>query len=650
MPKNSRRYRGPAELAERRASTPTTPSGRFGPAGRLVRAIAARIRHARPRREVVILGSLALALIIGIGSIGGAYLLYRSNHDWASVATVNGQSISREQLRGRIAVLALLAQERDGFVSDALARGDITSAQAATLRTTIAATTSLEAARQSLIDDELLRQLASRDGVATPASPNPWAEATADAASDVGHRVRYIRFGLPASTTSGPTTPASGSWPGAAAANVDATVTRIRTELGTDTPVATIVTDLHDAGWQVIGSDVAVSADGSPADPSLDLDPAIAAAALTGRPGDIVGPSTDEYGRLAIGKMLGAPDTTTLSRRLPYDADKAKLDTAALQTWADGRALRDALTKHLIAGWSKGVNEAHFRELVVGDAPASSETPGPSVELSALALDRLKGVDQTSIPGAPAGLDLGADSLAKSLKAMGSTERAALFRSLVAAANAASPARDSTTSSGEIGFYTKDALTPDVGKATFAGSIRSGDVIGPVTTSAGHELFLVEARYTGTLDDRSKIALGQIRSDPAPDPVAYAKQYSPADVALATDADWRAEPEFGPDEPVRAALFDTAIGALSDPFVLDGKLAVAIVSERHTAVPDARSLARLTLDGYAAWFAAELSKAKITESANPLPEPEPSASPPISVAPIPTSGPVLQTPVLPSLP
>jgi hypothetical protein len=82
----------------------------------------------------------------------------------------------------------------------------------------------------------------------------------------------------------------------------------------------------------------------------------------------------------------------------------------------------------------------------------------------------------------------------------------------------------------------------------------------------------------------------------------------------------------------------------------DGKLALAIVSERQTAVPDARTLARLTLDGYAVWFAGETAKSKITESDNPLPELEPSASPTISAAPIPTSGPVLQTPVLPSLP
>jgi hypothetical protein len=211
-------------------------------------------------------------------------------------------------------------------------------------------------------------------------------------------------------------------------------------------------------------------------------------------------------------------------------------------------------------------------------------------------------------------------------------------------------ALNASGTSGELGFYTKGELAPDAGKAAFADSTHTGDVIGPISTSAGPELFLVEARYGGTLDDRSKVALGQVRVDPAPDLAAYTRQFSPADVSLATDAGWRAEPEFGSTESVRAALFGTAIGTLSDPFVLDGKLAAAVVSERKTAVPDARTLARLTLDGYDAWFGSEYARAKITRSDHPLPELEPSASPSPTPAPALPSAPVLVTPNVPAIP
>jgi hypothetical protein len=650
MPKNSSRYRGPAERAERRPKATTRPSGRFGRVRGLFGAAGARIHRPHPRREVVIVGSLALAVVVGLGSIGGAYLLYRSDHDWASVATVNGHSISREALRGRMAVLALLAQDRSGFIGSAALAGNLSSDEAVALKRQAAGATSLEAARESLIDDELLRQLAAREGIATPASPDPRVEGVTYASSDAVRRVRYIRFGLPVATASGGGTPgpSTGTWPAASQANVDATTARIRTELAADTPVITIVAALHDAGWQVIGEDVAVSAQGVPADSSLDLDPTIAESTLAGEPGDIVGPTTDVYGRVSIGKVLATPNTTVTSRQLAVDADKAQID-AALQSWADGQALRRAVSAHLIADWSKGVSEAHFRELVVGAAPDSSGTAGPWVELSGLVVDRLNGADASTIAGAPAGLDLAADSLAKTLKSMTSTNRTALFRALVTAANRP-PAPDATNTSGELGFYTKDGLVPDVGKAAFADSTHSGDVIGPISTAAGPELFLVESRYAGALDARAKVALGQIRNDPAADPVTYAKLYSPADVALATDAGWRAEPEFGPTEPVRAALFDTPIGNLSDPFVLDGKLALAIVSERQTAVLDSRTLDRLTLDGYDVWFAAEYAKAKITRSDHPLPELEPSASPSATAVPALPSAPTLETPNLPPIP
>lgn len=58
------------------------------------------------------------------------------------------------------------------------------------------------------------------------------------------------------------------------------------------------------------------------------------------------------------------------------------------------------------------------------------------------------------------------------------------------AANAA-PGSNTSGASGEIGFATKDGLVPDVGKAAFDAKVRSGDILGPITTSAGPQLFLL---------------------------------------------------------------------------------------------------------------------------------------------------------------
>ena len=206
MPKNSNRYRGTAARARGADADRKNAARSYGRLGRLREAfgnVTARIRRPRPSREAVVFGALSLAIVLGVGSLGAGWALYRNNHDWTAVASVNGHAISREALRGRIAVLALLVQERSSFVAGGVIPGNLTADQVAVLQNGIAAAATLDAARESLIDDELLRQLASRDGIATPASPDPWAEGTAYASSPVAHRVRYVRFGLPGSTAAG---------------------------------------------------------------------------------------------------------------------------------------------------------------------------------------------------------------------------------------------------------------------------------------------------------------------------------------------------------------------------------------------------------------------------------------------------------------
>jgi hypothetical protein len=636
-------------MAKRRTSTYRPAKTREGGSAGGGSGDRRRLRLPRLRREVVLIGGLAAAVVLAVATLGGAFLLAKADHDWTSVATVNGHSISREQLRARVSVLTFLAQERYAFIGHEAPGSFFTPDELSGLEASASAPLNdiVTAARESLIDDELQRELVARERVATPAAPDPWAEALSYVASDLAHQVRIVRFGLPTTTGSTSTPSVSNPWPVATSANVAAATQRLRTELSAGTKVETIVAGLHDAGWDVVGEDVAVSSTGTPADTSLALDPEIAAAAQSSAIGALLGPATDEYGRVSMGRVLTPADTFTIARTMPGDAGIAKVDTGALQDWANAQALRAALSATLLERWEReGVTLAHFRELVIGDAPGSSGTAGPWVELSGLALDRLASVSPSSIPGAPAGLELGAAPLAKTLRAMSVPDRTKLFGALVTAANAA-PGSDTSETSGEIGFATRDGLVSELGKAAFDAQVRTGDILGPITTSAGPQLFVVEARFGGALDDRAQAALREVRLDPSPDLVAYTTRFSPADVALARDGGWRADAEFGSDEDVRSALFDTPLGSLSDPFVLDGKLACAIVDSRSSGVPSARTTARLSLDGFDAWYHDERLAATITRSVDPLPELA-SPSPSASVA-LPTM-PGLSTPALPSIP
>jgi hypothetical protein len=599
------------------------------------------------RRELAVLGGFALVAVVAASLLGGAILLAKADRDWATVASVNGHNISREALRARMSILKFVATEQYEFDAAQARKETITAAQLSGVQAAAAAVLAdpLTAARESLIDDELIRQLAAREGVARPADPDAQAEALAYASADVAHQIRTVRFGLPTSTAS--STPAgagANAWPAATQTNLAAATERVRKELTAGTAVETIVAGLHDAGWVVLSENVAVSATGVPADASLQLDPQIAASAETAKVGDLLGPATDEYGRVSMALALDPARTDGLHNKVIGDSVAAKLDMAALQDWANGRALRRALSAALLQRQSaNGVNLAHFRELVIGDAPTSGSA-GPWVDLSGLALDRLASVSPGSIAGAPAGLDLHGDALAKTLANLSAADRTRLFGALVVAANAAPGG--GVSKSGDIGFVTKDGIIPDLGKAAFDAKAKIGDVLGPITTANGPQLFLVEARFGGSLDERARAALGEVRADASPDPLAYTTRFSPTDVPLARDAGWRADAEFGADEDVRAALFDTPIGQLSGPYVLDGKLACAIVDSRQTGVVSARTSARLFLDGFDAWYHTEHTKASITRSDNPLPELAPSPSPTHALL----TMPALDTPILPVVP
>ena len=642
MPRQTSKYRVASVRARQEAAARGT--GRFGRVRRALGAVRGRLPHPRRRREIAVISGLALAVILGLGSLGGAWLFYRNDHDWTAVANVNGTPISREALRGRINVLSLLAERRVYYVGAGADAAGIDAGQRASLVSQIQATIAdpVTAARDSLIADELLRQLAARDGVATPAAADPWAEAATYATSDLARKVRYIRFGLPAAGSTTAATQPGGAWPAASTANVAAATERLESELADGTAATVIVAGLHDAGWQVTGQDVSVSRSGVPSDLNLELDSSIAAATLSGKVDDVLGPTTDLYGRVAMGRLIEISNMSSAKDRISGMADAAKVDGASIQSWANGQALKRAVTAHLLAGWRSGVEQAHFRELVIGAAPTSG-TAGPWVQLSSLAVDRVSSLDASKIPGAPAGLDLHPDALAAALRNLGAAERVKLWDALAAAANAG--LASGTVRSGDIGYYTKDQLLPDVGKAAFEDKVKDGDVLGPITTASGPQLFLVRSRYSGTLDERATAALAQVRADPAADPATYTAKFSPTDAPLAADAGWRAKVEFASTEPASGALFDTAIGTLSDPFVLDGKLALGLVDQRRTATPDARMADRLTLDGFDAWFATELHNATITRNPTPLPELVPSASP--TAAP---SVPALETLSLPSVP
>ena len=160
-------------------------------------------------------------------------------------------------------------------------------------------------------------------------------------------------------------------------------------------------------------------------------------------------------------------------------------------------------------------------------------------------------------------------------------------------------------------------MIPQLGDIAFGPAVN-GDVIGPVSTIAGTELFILRARFQGALDERANAAL--VEAQTTADLVALARRISPRGQARRAEGDlWRAEDEMIGSTLHRAAYLDTPVGLLSDPIVLDGQIVAVQPLERAVDVVDALTLARLRVWGFETWLADKLARASIIRDPEPLP-------------------------------
>ena len=589
--------------------------------------VATKSRRRRPDLAPAFL--LAGAVVVALAILGAFVVSTIADRDWHEVASVNAVSIDRAQLRNRIALDAFLARVRTESIRAATQAGRLTADTGATLDQQIASDSDpANRALDELIDEAAVRQGAQTLGVAPPTA-DAGAELLAATIIDARLHVRWVTLTAPAPPKPPPPDPG------------------VADALRAGTLPSAIATAATAAGWTASGSDVwlptdgpAPSAQGAPVAPSgsSDVPASLLVAARSASKGSILGPFTDEVtGAVTTGLLVEVARDGPSAISLRQQAADSAVDSAGLEAWAQAHALQRAVTDHLLATWSTTpIDEVRAAELVLGPPPDGGN-PGPYVELGHLVVKQLDAAPaEASAP--PSAADIAAH-----LRSLPLVDRLHRFTALVGIANS-TPSTDPLARSGEVGIVTNNNLVPALGTLAFAASARSGDVLGPIQTSVGDEVFLLEARYQGALDDATIAALIAARA-PDADLAAMAARIDPRLVARATAGPWRARPEFSAAAPA-AALFDTPVGVVADPLVISGELVVPQVLDHQRVPAGGEVLARLRLTGFSTWLSDLRAVATIRRDADPLgsgqPSPEPSGT---GVPKIP-----LETPFLPSLP
>jgi hypothetical protein len=578
----------------------------------------------------VALGSVVLLAVV---LLGATTFMFLNDRDWALVVRVGDHDINRAALRDREAVLQFVVADQLNWIDIAHRSGRMDERESAAITADLNETLAdpRAAAISSLVDGSLVHAYVSSEHIETEDADSGH-ELLRARISLTERRLSWVRIAWQPGAGASPEAPAESAGDVPDQATLAGVGNAVREALSSGADRATVAEEYRTAGWLATADTLWLPIVG----PAQGIDAEVVAAARAAAPGPmepVVG-----IGWVTIADIV---DTEPIPAQGPgaqfvaTDARESGVPESALRAWATERVEARAVRLSLEAAWLGVPTEVvRAAEVVIG--PADPEgAGGPWVQLAHLVI--------ADLPPAniPAGDGTSAERLAASLRTLAPADRRARFWALVGEAGA------NGGRSGELGFFVKEQLAAALAEGAFAAGVASGDVLGPITTDHGEELFLVEAKYEGALDDRAIGALMELRAGTT-SLFDMARSLAPGEAARAVGGPWRAAPELPAESAAYQALFQTPVGELSDPFILGDQLVVARILEHTTAPPDEDALARLNVNGFDAWLAGQRTEATITYA----PGEEAQSSPPPTDGGIPTQLPQAtpRLPVLPSVP
>jgi len=540
---------------------------------------------------VVVLALLILAVAAGVN--------WYSQH-LATVATVNGQTITIDDFTNRYTVDLWRINAVESKIRDAASAGLITNDQrdqeiASVEQEKSDPNTIAGESLQSLIDAKIQGQLAAQMGIdITDADVDA---ALLKEATNAEERHAWVIEVAPTIAT-GATTPTAGA---DALALTKADALLIRLKNGEDwATVAKASTDplAQDGGDQ-----------GFIAKESSELDPPLLNA-LFALPGNgLTGVVKGQDGTYRIGRVTqivaGSVDANYVqsiqNAGVPLDAYRAAVR-------AD--ATRQALTDRIIADdTTKPTVQRHVLELkLTQDFDQSTNEPILTDQVDVRHILYAPG-GKENVSSPPPSNDPGWDAAKAKADA---TYQALLADPSKFAAIAKSDSADtqSAANGGDIGYTTQANLDPAFGTAVFKAGLRPYEILPPVRSVYGwHVIQFI---------DRKQPALTRMNTyiNELTGPMAYAdfstlaRVYSEAaDASNGGDMGWVAHDQL--TQTLEDGIFSTPVGSISNMVVDGADLYIFKVLEEQTRLPDADQIATLKDSAFSNWYDTQKTKATV---------------------------------------
>ncbi|MFN8517841.1 MAG: peptidylprolyl isomerase [Chloroflexota bacterium] len=421
----------------------------------------------------VTLGFIALTIVAVAVVVLGLLWQYWDEH-LKSVATVDGTAISRDQWRDRANLEDFRLEREDRWVTEAAAAGELTAAQADARHTEISTarddvtTTALD----SLISLTLQNQLATGRGIAITDADVDAAMAQ-DAQKPETRRVSVIEVAPESDANTGATT-------GAQRQEALANARAAQAALAAGTPFADVAKEYSTATDAATGGDRGIVGRDD-----TTLDPALLQAVFSVAEGEdtpLLQDAAGTYLLAQVATVVPATDdasfTSDLEERISSGAyrDNVRLETLAQRLKDD--VVADATDGpkaqvHLAEIWLSGdttaeddsgrIHAAHILYSPDDDPSAASTVPATD--------------PSWTVAQAQAGI-----TAAELLRITDTTTRSNAFTEL------AKQGDDSTsTSGGDLGWFSRDAMIPEFADPLFdnVATLQPGDIVGPVRSDYG---------------------------------------------------------------------------------------------------------------------------------------------------------------------
>ena len=540
-----------------------------------------------------------LAVLILVIAAGLAYY----NDHLASVGSVDGQSISKDELRDRMSVEAWRLNESERRISTALVAGHLTETQASAAQQTIAQQrNSLDRiALERIIDTKLQAKLATAEGIsATPEDID--ARLLVEATSPESRRVWVIEVAPEVSPGELEPTAAQTA---AAKAKAEQALKDIQGGKAWEDVAKTVSTDAStaaqagDLGW--------LSSDDTQTEETL-LKAAFAATANT--PTAVV-EGTDGIFRIARVTDI-VPSAVDNDYQTKIQNDRVNLGT--YRAVVAGDVIHEKLADKIVADVTGPSPQRQVQEIYITE---------PAANLGADAI-KVRHILYSPNGDPQNASSVAADDPAWELahtKALAAYTRLkanpALFDSIARSESDEGQARGATGSGGKLPYYDSESTVDDAFlKAITAPGLVDGQLLEPVKSAFGWHV--IQVMYHPT--DQDRLTAIKADADGGDDFGILARDNSDAQTAgTGGNLGWVVKGEL--DDRLTEAIYATPIGKTSaivsindsadDIGDADGLYLFKVLGE-ETRTPEGRQLENLKSTAFANWYDEKKSAATIT--------------------------------------